>query len=301
MIIKPRNKFFSNLQSLSPNKIMSADTLPKLSATAIEQNQIIQARIAEGQLLLSILEVSQDQLETALRECKNWSHYNEKLLSRLFDNKELVSKYTKFSDDIYSVPYGPEPTVSEKFDIFQKRCENSINSLMEICEQIEISEEPLEIPSRVFGEEIFIVHGHDETVKHKMARFVTDLDLTATILDEQPSRGQTIIDKFEAHAGEAGFAIVLLTSDDVGAPKEKVENPEPRARQNVILELGYFLCDLGRARVRILYEEGVELPSDIYGLSYVQMDKRDGWKLELAQEMASVGIPIDLNKLLQKK
>ena len=54
-------------------------------------------------------------------------------------------------------------------------------------------------------------------------------------------------------------------------------------------------------RVRILYEEGVELPSDIYGLSYVQMAKGGGWKLELAQEMASVGISVDLNKLVQKK
>ncbi len=67
------------------------------------------------------------------------------------------------------------------------------------------------------------------------------------------------------------------------------------------MELGYFLCSLGRERVRVLHEEGVELPSDIYGLSYVQMAKGGGWKLELAQEMASVGISVDLNKLVQKK
>ena len=150
-----------------------------------------------------------------------------------------------------------------------------------------------------FGDKIFIVHGHDEAAKHKIARFIENLDLTAIILDEQSSRGQTIIDKFEEYADEAGFAIVLLTADDVGAPKDKTEALKPRARQNVILELGYFLRGLGRDRVRILYEENVELPSDIYGISYVQMDKRGAWKMELAQEIASVGITVDMNKLLR--
>ena len=127
------------------------------------------------------------------------------------------------------------------------------------------------------------------------------MDLSATILDEQPSRGQTIIDKFEEHANEAGFAIVLLTADDVGAPKNKKDEPKPRARQNVIMELGYFLCGLGRDRVRILYEKGVELPSDIHGIIYVQMDERGAWKLELAQEMASIGMTVDMNKLLPNR
>ena len=66
----------------------------------------------------------------------------------------------------------------------------------------------------------------------------------------------------------------MLTADDVGAPKDKTDQLKPRGRQNVILELGYFLCGLGRDRVRILYEEDVELPSDIHGISYVLMDKR---------------------------
>ena len=152
-----------------------------------------------------------------------------------------------------------------------------------------------------FGDKIFIVHGHDEAAKHKIARFITDLGLSPIILEEQSSRGQTIIDKFEEHADEAGFAIVLLTADDVGAPKDKTDQLKPRGRQNVILELGYFLCGLGRDRVRILYEEDVELPSDIHGISYVPMDEHGAWKMKLTQEMASVGIPIDMNKLLTNK
>ena len=170
-----------------------------------------------------------------------------------------------------------------------------------ICEQLELYDESSDTHPLTFGNKVFIVHGHDEAAKHKIARFVEGLDLTATILDEQASRGQTIIDKFEEHANEAGFAIVLLTADDVSAPKDKTDELKPRARQNVILELGYFLCGLGRDRVRILYEEGVELPSDIYGISYVPMGERGAWRLELAQEIASAGITVDMNKLLPNR
>ena len=149
---------------------------------------------------------------------------------------------------------------------------------------------------RIFGDKIFIVHGHNEGAKHKIARFIENLDLTATILDEQPI-GHTIIDKFEEHAGEAGFAILLLTADDIGAPKDQEEKRQPRARQNVILEFGYFLAELGRKRIGVLYEEGVELPSDIKGLEYVPLDNTDGWKIKLAKGMRAAGFTVDLNKI----
>ena len=73
-------------------------------------------------------------------------------------------------------------------------------------------DEPSENPTRTFGDEVFIVHGHDEAAKHAVARFVEKFDIEPIILDEQVNKGQTIIDKFEEHADEAGFAIVLLTT-----------------------------------------------------------------------------------------
>lgn len=158
--------------------------------------------------------------------------------------------------------------------------------------------EPSENPTRNFGGKIFIVCGHDEAPKHAVARYVSKFDIEPIILDEQANKGQTIIDKFEEHAGEAGFAIVLLTPDDVGKPKDETDEFKPRARQNVILELGYFLCGLGRERVCVLYKEGVELPSDIHGILYVPMDSFNGWQLQLAKEMRQAGLPIDPEKLV---
>ena len=141
---------------------------------------------------------------------------------------------------------------------------------------------------------VFISYGQDKEAKTTVAKFVEDLGLKPITLDKQPSKGQTIIDKFEEQAGEAGFAIVLLTPDDIGSSKATGKR-KPRARQNVILELGYFFRSLGHERVCALYKEGVELPSSIRDVAYVPMDSADGWKLKLSQEMRNAGLPIDMS------
>ena len=143
---------------------------------------------------------------------------------------------------------------------------------------------------------VFISHGHDEKAKTTVAKFVESLGLKPVILDKQPSKGQTIIDKFEQQADKAGFAIVLLTPDDVGSSKATGKR-KLRARQNVIFELGYLLGGLGNQRVRALYKEGVELPSGIRDVTYVPMDGADNWKLKLSQGMRKAGLPVDMNKI----
>lgn len=170
--------------------------------------------------------------------------------------------------------------------------------LEQIRDQLVSPAEPSESPPRTFGDEVFIVHGHDEAAKYAVARFVERFDIKPIILDEQANKGQIIIDKFEEHAGKAGFAIILLTPDDIGTSKDKPDDFKPRARQNVILELGYFLRGLGRERVCVLYKEGVERPSDIHGILYVLMDDFDGWQKKLGQEMQAAGLPIDPEKLV---
>ncbi len=89
-----------------------------------------------------------------------------------------------------------------------------------------------------------------------------------------------------------------MTLDDVGARATDKEDPHFRARQNVIFELGYFVGKLGRRKVCALRRGDVEIPSDYSGVIYVNMDDADGWKLSLAKEMQSVGLPVDLNKAI---
>lgn len=144
---------------------------------------------------------------------------------------------------------------------------------------------------------VFIVHGHDEGSRESVARLIEKLGLEAIVLHEQPNEGQTIIEKFEKQAARVVYAVVLLTADDIGATKSAPQNLKRRARQNVIFELGYLSCELGRSNVCAIYEEGVEIPSDYSGMLYVAMDPRGAWRMTVAREMKKAGLPVDLNKL----
>lgn len=132
---------------------------------------------------------------------------------------------------------------------------------------------------------VFIVHGRNDDVKEKIASFLKELDLEPIILHEQPNRSRTIIEKFEDHSSNVKYAVVLLTSDDRGGPIYEPNKQAPRARQNVVFEMGYFFGSLGRGRVCALLSPGVERPSDIDGIMYISLDQGNEWKGSLLREL----------------
>ena len=145
---------------------------------------------------------------------------------------------------------------------------------------------------------VFVVHGHDDAALQGLARFLEKLGLEAIILKEQPDQGRTIIEKFEDTSDDIGFAVVLLTPDDIGA-SVKAETSDARARQNVVFELGYFAAKLGRGRVCLLRKGHVEIPSDLYGVIYTDMDPADGWKAKLVGELKAAKLDFDANRFWQ--
>ena len=150
--------------------------------------------------------------------------------------------------------------------------------------------------SRTNTKEVFVIHGRNNETKETVARFLQNLDLTPLILHEQPNQGQTIIEKFEQHA-QVGFAVALLTPDDVGSLQDARDELKPRARQNVVFELGYFLGRLGRERVCALIKGNVEPPSDYDGVVYISLDD-GGWKMDLIRELKNAGFEVDANQAL---
>jgi predicted nucleotide-binding protein len=126
-----------------------------------------------------------------------------------------------------------------------------------------------------------------------VARFLEMLSLQAIVLREQPDQGRTIIEKFEACASEVGFAVALLTPDDLGG-SVATSQQTARARQNVIFELGYFVGSLGRGRACLLRKGDVEIPSDLFGVIYTEFDHpAEGWKVRLARELKAAGFKFD--------
>jgi len=146
---------------------------------------------------------------------------------------------------------------------------------------------------------VFVVHGHDGEARLAIARFIEQIGFEAIILHERPNKGRTIITKFREEAADVGFAVVLMTPDDVGGvPNLVVGQLRPRARQNVVFELGFFIGALGPERVAALVKGDIERPSDFDGVVYISLD--DGsWKMQLGRELEAAGYEIDWNKVMR--
>lgn len=131
----------------------------------------------------------------------------------------------------------------------------------------------------------FIIHGHDDKIKFEVARFIEkELQKDVIILHEMPNKGKTIIEKFESNS-DVDFAVALWTADDEGKSKTE-EELSGRTRQNVIFETGYFIGKLGREKVIILFEDGVEKPSDYDGVVYISLE--GNWKNQLRKEVNGI-------------
>jgi predicted nucleotide-binding protein len=150
-------------------------------------------------------------------------------------------------------------------------------------------------PKASTSRQVFVVHGHDEAMLQAVARFLERAGLEPVILKERASRGDTIIEKIE-RCGDVGFAIVLLSPDDHGA--KLGEALQSRARQNVLLELGYFFGRLERSKVCVLKKGNLEFPTDFAGVIWNVFDEAEGWKQKLLKELEDAGYSLNWKKAL---
>lgn len=155
--------------------------------------------------------------------------------------------------------------------------------------------ESTDINGHITSKKIFVVHGRDDGTRAIVTRFLEQLELFPIVLQEEPNKGRTIIEKFEEYSN-VGFAVILCTPDDKGQLVGET-NLKHRPRQNVVLEWGFFLGKIGRERVFALVKGDVEIPSDYSGVLNIEMDDAGGWQMRLAKELKTAGLSIDLNCL----
>lgn len=148
--------------------------------------------------------------------------------------------------------------------------------------------------ARRTGDRIFIVYGHDHALRGEVERFVNKTTGTKPIVfdDEATVGSETVIEKLERLAPQACFAIVLMTADDTAV---SADQETQRARQNVLIEAGYFMGLLGRRRVSVICERGVEMASDFAGILYTDSAN---WEIETAKKMRVADLNVSLDKLL---
>lgn len=265
-------------------------------------------RIALGQDLYDKPISYLEDLEETEREYETWNDYNSEFLKQSFSPES--NEYKQAYDDANRLSFisiGPttsQERLREYKDSVRRKLDN-LRSLLNRADLLKVSNElsstnrPKQPSSTMAindNKQVFIVHGHNRLILEQVARALERLELEPIILSEQPNAGRTIIEKFE-QSSEVGFAVVLLTADDEGKAKRETEYRD-RARQNVILELGYFIGKLGRSRVCALFSDGVEPPSDIHGLVYVLIDQNGQWKFQLVKELKNAGYDVDANAII---
>lgn len=224
--------------------------------------------------------------------------------------EESSSGYIDSINNIRFSPSAYPASPSLELDVWHSGIEMFLGLLGTIKREIElfsidIVEKMDEIKSEqattIKTNKVFIVHGHDDAMKLDVARTIEKLKLEAIILHEQDDEGKTVIEKFESNAIDCNFAVILLSPDDMAFPKGKEEDTKYRARQNVILELGYFIGSIGRKSVLTLVKDDpsskLEIPSDYAGVVYTQYDGNGGWKSALVKALKANGYSVDANDL----
>lgn len=270
---------------------------PALRYPRSDAGRRLDERLELGQQLLDRGVATSDGVEQLKSDFWSWDEFNERLLKQLFTTDEIADH--EYVRQVFMAGGFVSPQVElqqARRDIdMQKRRLQSIRDQLEL---FDAPEDPaLQIVTqgpREFGQEVFLVHGHNDAVKLEVAEFLERITGRRPIILHEPAdAGLTIIEKFETYAAKTGFAVVLLTADDLGKARD-ADELRKRPRQNVVLELGFFLAALGRGRVVALCEGDVEKPSDIDGVLYKLL--AGNWKYELVKEMRAAGIDLDANR-----
>lgn len=264
-------------------------------------------QISQGRQQLSANIQTEEQLKQKEKEYGIWDDYNNEFLKNSFNNPDNEYKHgyknsglmIGVSDVMMGASiYDPNhrlKTLKQRIEAKTTSLESLLSKADLILSEVETASiiERKKIKETIMEPTIFIIHGHDEEMKRSVQLFLNRAKLKDIVLHEQPDKNRTIIEKLIEEGETASYVIALLSPDDTQ------NDGTHRARQNVILEIGYFIGKLGREKVRILRKGDTVIPSDLQGILYENYDKDGAWRIKLTKEMKSVGIPIDMEKIIE--
>ncbi|MFF2317750.1 TIR domain-containing protein [Arthrobacter sp. NPDC058097] len=276
----------------------------RLMVSPPQLRQKLNEAMTQGSNLLAT--DARDDLTVLSAGYQTWDKRNQLILEGSFENKSFFQSgpkadYLDFRGLSYG--FGLDHVEEVSPEGLRNDIEKKIQRLAVIRDNLDLYRyESVTHDDRGAAREspsIFLIHGRAEAPRLQVQNLLLRATAhEAVVLMEKTNQGATIIEKLEEQLGQrAGFAVVIITGDDQGG---LVGSPEmqPRARQNVILELGYAMGRVGRRNVTILYEEGVELPSDIAGVAYYPLDSHGGWQRHLLGDLKAAGFHVSSEALL---
>lgn len=259
-------------------------------------SQELKTRIELGNDLFNRNLNTIEEIEDLTLDFSSWDDINRELIKYAFQdpNNEHFEKYKGLNsyagiEDAFNRNINTNHP-KYKLDLLKKKIKNSIRFLNQLDQKLAILPTSKKIRTYAtlkqnYTNQGFIVHGHNNALKLEVARFIEkQLKKDAIILHEQANRGKTVIEKFESYS-TVDFAIALWTNDDLGKAKNN-KKLNPRARQNVIFETGFFIGKIGREKVIILHENEIEIPSDYSGVVYIPIE--GNWKEQLRTEIDEI-------------
>jgi predicted nucleotide-binding protein len=271
------------------------------------KSQLIE-QISQGKQFAIKNITTEQQLTEVEKQFDQWDDYNTELLKSSFNNSinEYRSAYSNtgsmigVSDVMRGVSiHNPQHrfrTLTERIDVKITELESLLSKVNLIHSEVETTRPAMAIQdaATISNDTVFIIHGHDDAMKKAVQLFLSRAGLKDIVLHEQPDKNRTVIEKLIEEGSSAAYVIALLSPDDIQ------EDGTVRARQNVVLEIGYFIGKLGREKVRLLRKGDVVIPSDLQGILFENYDDQGAWRIKLLKEMQAVGLPIDLGTVVQK-
>jgi predicted nucleotide-binding protein len=265
--------------------------MAELQVARERAKELLETQVATGRELAErgMQTRSEADYDEWLQAMERWRRMGEAVLAKVYGENSGQHEDFKGAGNVM-IAFAGTPWNVDQVQAVQ-RLNSRNNVIVGLVEQLDLVDEPSEAASKPSASlngsplGVFIVHGRNQAVRESVARLLEKAGREVVILHEQANKGRTLIEKFEDHAATAGFAVILLTGDDVGGPDNT--HLQPRARQNVVFEMGFFYGCLGRDHVAVLYEPGVEKPSDIDGIVYIGLDVAGAWKTRLLDEMTA--------------
>lgn len=232
-------------------------------------------------------------LRNGNRDSRPFIEWQEEIriaVTRCCDNAE--DKIASLRKIVYYQPIYYSGQVDRSHEFYVSGIEKTVGYLNSWLKEINVYEpendDVTESEFIEFSYKCFIVHGHNTSLKYEVNEFLeefsSDKPLTPIILHKKANEGKTVIEKFEKHS-DVDFAVCIWSADDEGRSLKDAKS-QKRARQNVVIETGFFWGKFGRERVIILLENDVEIPSDYKGMIYISL--KDNWKDELRKEIKNI-------------
>lgn len=197
--------------------------------------------------------------------------------------RQFGQEYDMWADSLNIHAYLPHQKVSLDY------CIDAVIEAIGKLESSPLAEIKSQDVSVIEPPKAFIAHGGRSGILDKLREFIEALGIKPVIVELSPTRGMTVDEKVNKYIKDADCGIVLATKG--GIVDTTGTKPKQHPRLNVIDELERLRAAFPEKTI-LLVERGVDLPSNISGLTYEPFvgQSMDRAFTAIARELTEFGI-----------